>query len=78
VKSGGSAHIQYIYDYIRYGIEFNDYDLSYLEGPVSEPVWKNQARNVAIDLRKEGLLERSRRHGVWEITEKGRAIVELG
>jgi hypothetical protein len=72
VRRGGTAKIDDIYQDIWNSMEFNEYDSTYIEGSIPEPIWRNQTREAAYKLRKMSLLEPSQKHKIWQISEKGR------
>lgn len=76
VRRGGTARTEDIYRDVEQVVPLNEYDRTYIEGSVPELVWRNQNREAAYKLRKAGLLERSGKHGMWQISDAGKCCLD--
>jgi hypothetical protein len=54
-----------------------DMDLDPLASDPSNPRWRNTARWARNSMVQEGLLKSSSPHGIWEISDKGRTLLEV-
>jgi hypothetical protein len=70
---GGSARTSAALQRVRTRIELRPTDLELVAK--GEERWRNTARFARKDLVELGLLSRQSPHGVWQITERGRAWI---
>jgi len=75
VELGGSAPTGAVLDrvYAAMSDRLSEHDLAPLPSHPGCPRWRNIAQWARNDLRVEGLLKGDSPHGVWEISEAGRA-----
>lgn len=74
---GGTARAAEVIDLVgkKMEKELNEHDREKLSS-TGQPRWRNTVQWCRLDLVREGLLSPDSPHGIWEITEKGKAYLE--
>ena len=80
VELGGSAKMQAVLDKVYQAMKpvLKDVDHEPLASDPDMPRWRNSAQWARNTMRQEGLLKDDSPHGIWEITEAGRARIKEG
>ncbi len=78
VTLGGRAHCQKVFKKLEetIGHHFSKADRQTMPSNDSEIRWVNAARWERLKMVKEGLLASNSNYGIWEITAKGRQVLE--
>jgi len=77
VEAGGSAHANDVIDALeeRMGNALQDRDRETLRN--GEVRWRNRARFARLRMKERGLLSNTSQRGIWEVTEAGRAYLNV-
>jgi hypothetical protein len=80
VEIGGSGSSERVLDLVYQKVKgkLNKYDLMPVPSDGVTPRWRNRAAWVRNDLREQSLLKGTSSHGIWEISEQGRAWLQRG
>ena len=80
VELGGSAKMQAVLDKVYQAMKpvLKDVDHEPLASDPDMPRWRNSAQWARNTMRQEGLPKDDSPHGIWEITEAGRARIKEG
>jgi hypothetical protein len=75
VDLGGRSELNAVLERVHALMQarLNEHDLAPLASDGLTPRWRNTAQWARNSLREEGLLRDDSPHGLWEISEKGRA-----
>ena len=78
VEIGGSGSIVKVISIVekKMSDRLNDVDRQILKSTPGKPRWRNTAQWERNTLVNEGLMKKGSPHGVWEISDAGRALVE--
>ena len=78
ISGGGSMRGRAVLDrvYAEMESELLPYDLEPLKSNPAEPRWRNTAAWARNSLKELGYLRSDSPHGVWEISDQGRAWLE--
>ncbi|GJQ27932.1 MAG: hypothetical protein HBSAPP02_29640 [Phycisphaerae bacterium] len=77
-RMGGSGKVADVLEQVREMMKpvLKDVDYQPLASGPDNPRWRNAAQWARNSMIKEGLLKADSPRGVWEITDKGRALLE--
>jgi len=80
VELGGRAQIGAVLEALelRMSAQFTDVDLQTLASDPAQLRWRNTAQWARNTLVQDGLMDRPRRRGVWEISDEGRRRLAEG
>ena len=78
VELGGSAGITEVIDLVgaKMGEKLNKYDRQFMPSDPNQIRWRNTVQWSRFALVREGLLEADSPRGVWEISPKGRKVLQ--
>lgn len=77
VEMGGSGRVSEILDRLLVKMKpvLKEVDFQPLTSEPENPRWRNSARWARNTMVKDGLLKKTSPHGVWEVSEEGRAYL---